>query len=153
MFSYKGGVYMLGLMPKRYNEVVNNNSLLSSIENFFNDDFFNMPAFTSSEFRMDVKENDNVYTVEAELPGINKEDITLDYNNGTLYIAVNHNEEINKEDGGYIHKERRSSSMQRGIYLGDIDVEGIEAKLENGILKVTAPKLAVSPNRFKIEVK
>lgn len=144
---------MLGLMPKRYNEVVNNNSLLSSIENFFNDDFFNMPAFTSSEFRMDVKENDNVYTVEAELPGINKEDITLDYNNGTLYIAVNHNEEINKEDGGYIHKERRSSSMQRGIYLGDIDVEGIEAKLENGILKVTAPKLAVSPNRFKIEVK
>ena len=153
MFSYKGGFYMLGLMPKRYNEVVNNNSLLSSIENFFNDDFFNMPAFTSSEFRMDVKENDNVYTVEAELPGINKEDITLDYNNGTLYIAVNHNEEINKEDGGYIHKERRSSSMQRGIYLGDIDVEGIEAKLENGILKVTAPKLAVSPNRFKIEVK
>lgn len=144
---------MLGLMPRRYNEVANSNSLLSSIENFFNDDFFNMPAFTSSEFRMDVKENDNVYTVEAELPGINKEDITLDYNNGTLYIAVNHNEEINKEDGNYIHKERRSSSMQRGIYLGDIDVEGIEAKLDNGILKVTAPKLAVSPNRFKIEVK
>ena len=144
---------MLGLMPRRYDEVANSKSLFSSIENFFNDDFFNMPAFTSSEFRMDVKENDNVYTVEAELPGINKEDITLDYNNGTLYIAVNHNEEINKEDGSYIHKERRSSSMQRGIYLGDIDVEGIEAKLDNGILKVTAPKLAVSPNRFKIEVK
>lgn len=153
MFSYKGGVYMLGLMPRRYSEVANSNSLLSSIENFFNDDFFNMPAFTSSEFRMDVKENDNVYTVEAELPGINKEDITLDYNNGTLYIAVNHNEEINEEDGSYIHKERRSSSMQRGIYLGDINVEGIEAKLDNGILKVTAPKLTVSPNRLKIEVK
>jgi len=144
---------MLGLIPRRYNEVANSNSLLSSIENFFNDDFFNMPTFTNSAFRMDVKENDNAYTVEAELPGINKEDITLDYNNGTLYIAVNHNEDINEEKGNYIHRERRNTSMQRGIYLGDIDVNGIEAKLDNGILKVTAPKLGVSPNRFKIEVK
>ena len=144
---------MLGLIPRRYNNIASSNNLLSSIENFFNDDFFNMPSFTNSTFRMDVKENDNTYTIEAELPGINKEDIALDYNNGTLYIAVNHNEDINEEKNNYIHRERRSTSMQRGIYVGDIDVNGIEAKLDNGILKVTAPKLEVSPNRFKIEVK
>lgn len=144
---------MLGLIPRRYNNIANSNSLLSSIENFFNDDFFNMPSFTNSTFRMDVKEDDHTYTVEAELPGVNKEDIALDYNNGTLYIAVNHNEDINEEKDNYIHRERRSTSMQRGIYVGDIDVNGIEAKLDNGILKVTAPKLEVASNRFKIEVK
>lgn len=145
---------MFNLIPRRYNAPVTHNSLFDSIENFFNDDFFNLPAFGNSEFRIDVKENEKAYTIEAELPGINKEDIALDYNNGTFYIAVNHNEDINEENGSYIHRERRSTSMQRGIYLGDINAQGIDAKLENGILHITVPKMeVVASNRLPIEIK
>ena len=99
---------MFGIMPRRSNEVVGNRGLFNTIENFFNDDFwgddfFNMPSlmqngmFSSGGFKMDVKENDSNYTIEAELPGVNKEDIALDFNNGNLYIAVNHQDDFNDE--------------------------------------------------------
>lgn len=156
---------MFGIMPRRNNnEVVSNRGLFNTIENFFNDDFwgddfFNMPSlmpndmFGSGSFKMDVKENDSNYTVEAELPGVNKEDIALDFNNGNLYIGVNHQDDFNDERDNYIHKERRSFQMQRSIYLGDIDIEGISANLDNGILKIIAPKLKVVSNNYRIDVK
>lgn len=155
---------MFGIMPRRSNEVVGNRGLFNTIENFFNDDFwsddfFNMPSlmqngmFSSGSFKMDVKENDSNYTIEAELPGVNKEDIALDFNNGNLYIAVNHQDDFNDEQDNYIHKERRSFQMQRSLYLGDIDVQGISANLDNGILKIVAPKLNVVPNSYRIDVK
>lgn len=156
---------MFGLMPRRSNEVVNNHSLFNTIDNmfsmdrFFNDDFFGMSdlmqngLFASGGFRMDVKENDSAYTIEAELPGVNKEDIALDFNNGNLYIAVNHQEDINEEKDNYVHKERRSYQMQRSVYLGDIDVQGISANLENGVLRIVAPKLNVVPNSYRIDIR
>lgn len=151
---------MFGLLPRRYNnEVVNSNSLFNSIENFFNDDFFSMPGFTqdgmfaNGGFRMDVKENDTNYTIEAELPGVNKQDIALDFNNGNLYIAVNHHEDINEQKDNYVHKERRSYQMERSVYLGDIDVQGISANLDNGILRIVAPKLNIVPNSYRIDIK
>lgn len=145
---------MLSLIPRRNNHAVStSNSLFDSIENFFNDDFFNMPMFSRNEFKIDVKENDNAYTIEADLPGVNKEDIGLDYNNGTLYIGVKHNEEVNEENSNYIHRERSTTSMQRGIYLGDVNVNAIDAKLDNGVLKIIAPKNEVTSNRPQIEIK
>lgn len=156
---------MFGIMPRKSNEVsYNNHNLFNTIENFFNDDFFsdsffNMPSliqdgmFESSGFKMDVKENERSYTVEAELPGINKEDIALDFNNGYLYIAVNHQDDFNDERDHYIHKERRSFQMQRSLYLGDIDVGNINANLDNGILRIEAPKLNVVSNSYRIDVK
>lgn len=153
---------MFSLMPRRHNQVVSNNSLFDSVENFFNDDFngfFNMPSllnegmFSSGGFRMDVKENDSNYTIEAELPGVNKEDVALDFNNGNLYIAVNHNEDINNDQDRYVHRERRSFQMQRSIYLGDVDVQGINASMENGILRITAPKLNIEPASYRIDIR
>lgn len=153
---------MFNLMPRRHNQVVSNNSLFDSVENFFNDDFgnfFNMPSllnegmFSNGGFRMDVKENDSAYTIEAELPGVNKEDIALDFNNGNLYIAVNHNEDINNDRDNYVHRERRSFQMQRSIYLGDIDVQGINASMDNGILRITAPKLNIEPASYRIDIR
>lgn len=145
---------MFGLMPRRSNDIVTN----FFNDSFFNDDFFenSLAGFRSAmndQFRVDVKEDENAYTIEADLPGVNKEEIGLDYNQGTLYIGVNHQEDVNNQDNkGYIHKERRSVSMQRGIYVGDIDAQGIEAKLENGVLRVTAPKLAISNQQYRIEI-
>lgn len=173
---------MFGLTPVRHNGMQKGNAygdFYNAIDNFFNDDFFGRSVAGSSAFRMDVKEDDKKYLIEAELPGFTKEEITLDYNKDTLYIAAEHKqmsqeakeneegkeaeanqEETNQEEvkqvgakqEKYLHRERRNISMQRGIYLENINIEAIEAKLENGILTVSVPKLEKPQTSFKITI-
>lgn len=173
---------MFGLTPVRHNGMQKGNAygdFYNAIDNFFNDDFFGRSVAGSSAFRMDVKEDDKKYLIEAELPGFTKEEITLDYNKDTLYIAAEHKqmsqeakeneegkeaeanqEEVNQEEVNqvgakqekYLHRERRNISMQRGIYLENINIEAIEAKLENGILTVSVPKLEKPQTSFKITI-
>ena len=92
--------------------------------------------------RTDIKETDDAYVMEVEVPGADKSDIQLDLKDGYLKISVSKSE---KEDGGkkdnYIHRER-SYSCQRSYYIGDVDRDSIKAKYENGILNVTIPKEA-----------
>lgn len=106
-------------------------------------DFF--PAFyggrhTQKYMRTDIKEDENAYQMEVELPGMDKNDIHVDLKDGYLNISVNKSE---KNDGGkkdnYIHRER-SFSCSRSYYVGDIKKEDIKAKYENGILNITIPK-------------
>lgn len=168
---------MFGLTPVRHNGMQKGNAygdFYNAIDNFFNDDFFGRSVAGSSAFRMDVKEDDKKYLIEAELPGFTKEEITLDYNKDTLYIAAEHkqmsqeakeneegkeaeaNQEEVKQVGAkqekYLHRERKNISMQRGIYLENINIEAIEAKLENGILTVSVPKLEKPQTSFKITI-
>ena len=106
-------------------------------------DFF--PAFYGGKhsqkyMRTDIKEDENAYVMEVELPGMDKNDIHFDLKDGYLNISLNKGE---KNDGGkkdnYIHRER-SFSCSRSYYVGDIRKEDIKAKYENGILNVTIPK-------------
>lgn len=106
-------------------------------------DFF--PAFYGGKhsqkyMRTDIKEDENAYVMEVELPGMDKNDIHVDLKDGYLNISVNKSE---KNDGGkkdnYIHRER-SFSCSRSYYVGDIKKEDIKAKYENGILNITIPK-------------
>ncbi len=106
-------------------------------------DFF--PVFYGGKhsqkyMRTDIKEDENAYVMEVELPGMDKNDIHVDLKDGYLNISVNKSE---KNDGGkkdnYIHRER-SFSCSRSYYVGDIRKEDIKAKYENGILNVTIPK-------------
>ena len=106
-------------------------------------DFF--PVFYGGKhsqkyMRTDIKEDENAYLMEVELPGMDKNDIHVDLKDGYLNISVNKSE---KNDGGkkdnYIHRER-SFSCSRSYYVGDISKEDIRAKYENGMLNVTLPK-------------
>ncbi len=108
-------------------------------------DFF--PAFYSGKhsqkyMRTDIKENEDSYLMEVELPGMDKNDIHVDLKDGYLNISVNKTEknESGKKEN-YIHRER-SFSCSRSYYVGDIRKEDIKAKYENGILNVTIPKEA-----------
>lgn len=90
--------------------------------------------------RTDIKETEDSYVMEVEMPGVDKKDIHIDLKDGYLNISVNKSE---KNDGGkkdnYIHRER-SFSCSRSYYVGDISKEDIRAKYENGMLNVTLPK-------------
>lgn len=149
---------MLSLTPLNRNSVQKrNNSDMFDLYNIF-DDFFNSDGFFGrsnniGQFRIDLKDEGSNYAVEAELPGFKKEEISIDYEDGRLMISANHNEEIKEEKENYLHRERKTCAMRRSIFLKDIKPEEIEAKLEDGILKIQVPKLISPSNRKTIEIK
>lgn len=104
--------------------------------------------------KSDIKETDTSYTVEAELPGFDKKDIDVSLENGVLTIKaeVKKETEDKEKKDGYIRKERYSGSYVRSYTFDDIDEEKVNAKYENGILKVELPKVEKEVNKKGIEI-
>ena len=95
--------------------------------------------------RVDVKDCNDHYEINAELPGVKKDDIKVSLVDGVLILET----EVEKEDkeekaGKYIRQERHYGKMMRRFNLGeDVKEEDIDAKFEDGVLKLRAPKLDV----------
>ena len=105
-------------------------------------------------FKTDIKEKDEEYLIEAELPGMDKEDISLEINNNYLTISANNEEVVEKEKDNYIRKERRSGKYQRSFRLNNVNQEEIEAEYNNGILEVSLPRIEEDKNKRKtIDIK
>ena len=117
------------------------------------DDLFNNPFFTKSESSMmktDIKEHDNCYDLTIDLPGVKKDDIKAELNDGYLTIsAASDNSKDEKDDNGkYICRERYSGSYSRSFYVGNaVTEQDISAKFENGTLKLTVPKKESLPEK------
>ena len=122
-------------------------------ENLF-DDFMDGFAFptanwnyaknTANVMKTDIKENDKGYELDIDLPGYKKEDVKAELKDGYLTIsAYNDNTKEEKdEDGKYIRKERYTGAVSRSFYVGKyVTEEDIHAKFENGILKLSVPKV------------
>lgn len=109
-------------------------------DNFFGDDDF----FTSNStnlMKTDIKEKENNYVIETDLPGFTKENISLTLNNGYLKISATTSKEENAETEKYLHQERYYGECSRNFYVGDeITEEDIQAEFKNGILKIYIPK-------------
>ena len=91
----------------------------------------------------DIREVENGYELDMELPGYKKEDVNVDLENGYLTVSASHEENNDEKDnkGNYIRRERRSGSCKRTFYVGDkVSEEDIHAKFEDGVLKLTVPK-------------
>ena len=93
--------------------------------------------------KTDVKEKDNTYEVDIDLPGFKKDEIQIQLENG--YITVSASKGLDKDekdkDGKYIRRERYSGNVSRSFYVGDkVQKEDIHPKFENGILSFTVPK-------------
>jgi len=122
-------------------------------DNFFGDSF--MPALFAGDvqIRVDIKENEKEFIVEADLPGVKKEEINVDLNNDRLTISVTKNEETNIEKENYIRRERRSGSYCRSFYVENVVEDKISAKFENGVLSMVLPKKESEGNKKnKIEI-
>lgn len=104
--------------------------------------------------KTDVRETDQGYEVDIDLPGFKKDEISAKLEDGYLTIsaAKGLDKEEKKENDRYIRKERYAGSMSRSFYVGDgITQEDIKAKYEDGILKLSVPKKepkAVEQNKF-----
>ncbi len=108
-------------------------------DKFFQDDFGFFPI-TTSGIKVDIVENDKEYIVNAEIPGVNKEQININYQQNYLTLSVENEDEIKEEKANYIRKERRSGKMSRSFYIENIQEDSIKAKYENGLLQIILPK-------------
>ena len=152
---------MAGLIPFNRNRGTALSRTGAGYEDFYNmlDDFFNDSLMSSpgrnlmkDTFKLDIEEKETEYVIEADLPGVVKEEIDLNIDDDNLCISINRVEESNKDGKNYIHRERRSSSMSRRVRLADANLEEIKAKLDNGVLAITIPKAIKGNTSRKIDI-
>ena len=93
--------------------------------------------------KTDVRETGNSYELDIDLPGFKKDEIKVELDNGYLSIsaAKGLDKDEEKKDGKYIRRERYAGAMNRTFYVGDnLTQQDIQAKFEDGILKISVPK-------------
>lgn len=107
-------------------------------------------VFNGNGLRTNIEELENEYLVTAEVPGVSKKDINIDYEDNYLTISVEKKEE--STDRKYLRKEITEASYQRSFYLENVNEDKIKAKLEDGILTIKIEKLKQEVKNKKIRI-
>ena len=92
--------------------------------------------------RTDIRDEGDRYIIESELPGFNKEDISVDISDGYMTVSAEHSTENDEKDdkGNYIRRERSYGSFRRSFDISDVDADHISAEYKNGVLEMILPK-------------
>ena len=122
-------------------------------DEFFDDDFPMIPMRSirnplygknaKNLMKTDVRETDNTYELDIDLPGFKKDEVQLDLKDGYLTISAAKGLDKDQEDkkGKYIRQERYSGACSRSFFVGEgIEPRDVSAKFEDGILRVSLPK-------------
>ena len=128
----------------------------SLFDDFFDDDFMRFPVWggrnplygkhAKNLMKTDVRETENTYEVDIDLPGFKKDEIDVDLKDGYLTISASKGLDKDESDkkGKYIRQERYAGACSRSFYVGeDVEPQDVKAKYENGVLKLFVPKAEV----------
>jgi HSP20 family protein len=104
---------------------------------------------------VDIRETKDAFILEADLPGLKKEDIEVTVVDDVVTIKGERKEEEERKSDGYHRYERVYGAFQRSFRIpGGIEAKGVEAKFENGVLTVTLPKPEeAKPKQIEVQVK
>lgn len=126
------------------------------------DEFFNSPVFSYADRdlsgtswpKVDITESENEYKLHADLPGMKKEDIKIEVENGVLAISGHKKNEHRVEKERYSHLERSYGSFSRTFYLPEhVDQNSISAQYRDGVLELTMKKTEeAKPKSIKVRV-
>ena len=126
--------------------------LLNAFHDFEND-FFAGTGWSTC--KVDVGDEGDKFVLEADMPGVKREDIHIDINDDVLTIAAEWNtEKKNERQNGYIMNERRSGRASRSFTLENVKEDEISAEYKDGVLTLTMPKVTEtrkSPRRIEIQ--
>ncbi|MBA5851666.1 Hsp20/alpha crystallin family protein [Clostridium sp. cel8] len=139
---------MFDMVPFRRNNSLGRGSDFENfVDSFFNNNFFapfNAYGFGNG-FRADLKETDDAYFVEADLPGVKKDAITAEYDNNYLTISAKRADSKEENNDNYIRREICYGDFKRSFYIDNVDKNNITASFRDGVLKVCLPKLQKTP--------
>ena len=102
----------------------------------------------SERMAVDLVEHDDEFVVTVDVPGFGKEEVDVRVTDHTLHVEAEHEESVENGDDRYLRRERRHESMRRSIRLPEeVDTESVDARMNNGVLTVTVPKLEATEAR------
>ena len=121
---------------------------------FYLDSIFDnfMDDKTTDQMKCDIYEKDEAYHIVADIPGIDKKDISVECSDGYLTITAVKEEEEENLDKKFIRKERFYGKMTRKFYVGDVEQDEIREEFKDGILKVDIPKVNKEKNKKIIDI-
>lgn len=130
-------------------------------DNFMNDfSFYNDAPFEDVEKKLyghhaknvmktDIKETDEGYELEIDLPGFAKDEVKVSLDNGYMTVSAAKGldkDEQEKKSGKYIRRERYAGACERSFYVGDeITEEDVKGEFKHGMLKLFIPKKEAKP--------
>ena len=126
----------------------------SFVDRFFNDDFYTASENPQFAPKVDIAEADQQFEIDFYIPGVDKDQVTIDLNEGQL--TVSGERKFNKEENGknYRTVESNYGAFRRTFQLPDsIDDEGVSATFENGVLKIVVPKDEKKAEKRTIAIK
>lgn len=132
------------------NDLNRYNGFLGNFGSWMNDDFFKdfgknvfskLPV--KSDMKTDIKETKDAYKVKVDMPGFDKKNIHVNYDNNTLSIVGSRDSfsDESDKDGNTVYSERSYGKFARQYNLPDVDRSKVSAKYENGVLSLNLPKL------------
>ena len=118
-------------------------------DDFFRDDFFDRKdRMNFNLMKTDIREDENSYLLEVDLPGYSKDDIKIDITDGYLTINAKVEKEDKDESKTYVRRERFTGEVSRSFYVGeDIKEDEVKASFKNGILTLEVPKLSLEDKK------
>ncbi len=124
---------------------------LKMFEDVFNDKV--SPFFSSMvapSFKVDISEDDAAIFIEADMPGVKKEDIKVSIEDNVLSISAERSQNEEEKSKGFHRIERTWGSLSGSFTVGEnVDGDNIEATYDNGVLKIKVPKIEPKPKTGK----
>lgn len=123
------------------------------LDDFFNDDFALMPKDKGLDMKCDIYEKDGRVNIELDIPGLKKENIKIDVEDGILTVEATKEQETEEKDKNYFRKERSYGMVKRQFNVGNISENDINANFNDGVLSISFPKEEPKQNKKFIEIK
>ena len=144
--------FLVRKAPEHFIKTVNDE--INSLLNRHFDSYFPEAAYweDNDKFSLPIEITDKGkdYAVCAEIPGIKKEDLDIDIDKNFITINAEKKEENCVDENSYKKSEFRYGSYSRTVYFPEeINVDKTEAKMDNGVLKITAPKMYTDKESHK----
>ncbi len=143
------------LVSRKPNRAVRTMDIFSEMDRMMNSVFNDTPEWDSRVPSVDIREEENRYLLEAELPGYTEKDVHLRVEENLLVLEANRKGEKEDKEPGYLVRERSSASYKRSFVLPkDVDSSKISASMKNGVLSLELQKSeAAKPKTIEIKVK
>ena len=145
---------MFSIIPYRAHHNMTQRPARGFFDDFSNDFFrpffeggFGEMMRAQSQMKVDVTDEGDHFLLEADLPGMTKDNVKIEVENGVLTLCAESNAETEEknEEGKYVYRERRYGSMRRSFNVEGIREDDITAEFKDGVLRLTLPKQEQQP--------